>query len=174
MGHPECRERMFPSVQTGTSSQPAISLSERTCGLKGRLTMTPLIAFSSFPQFPQTRFPLLLHYPQSIHKHFPKGLLSPIHTSLALALRYSSEEQTSGSLYFLPPLSTVHLSTGKCCDLSTVPQQEAQARKHKLTFLSLFRGKKQQLERGSVQGLHITQPNLRQIRKLILFCQKPF
>lgn len=56
--------------------------------------MTSLIAFSSFPRFSQTHFPLLLHYPHSVQKHFPKGLLSPIYTSLALALRYSSEEQT--------------------------------------------------------------------------------
>lgn len=86
----------------------AVSLSERTCDIKERLlmTMTPLHTFNSFPRFPQTHFALLVHYPQSIQQHLPQGLLLPISTPVALAPRFSLEEQTSGSLCFLPPSSS--------------------------------------------------------------------
>lgn len=168
MGHPEWREWMFPSVQTGTSSQPAISLSERTCDLKGKLTMTSLIAYSSLPRFSQTHFPLLLHYPQSVQKHFPKGLPSPIYTSLALAPRYSSKEWTRQLVFSASSLDSpsVHWGMLQCphCALAGSAGEKTQ------TNLSLPIPGKQQLERGSVQGLHISQPNLRQLRKLTSFC----
>lgn len=98
----------------------------------------------------ETHFPLPLHYPQSIHKHFPQRAPPHPFTLLALALRYSSEEQTSGSLYFLPPLHSPSVHWEMSCDLS-IPALAGSAGEKTQANLSLpIPGKQQQLERGSV------------------------
>lgn len=135
---------------------PAVSLSERTCDIKERLpmTMTPLHTFSSFPRFPQTHFALLVHYLQSIQQHLPQGLLLPISTPVVLAPRFSLEEQTSGSLCFLPPFSSspaVHWEVLTfLSDLAGCTREETQANVLLVWWWP-------QLERIGVQRFQISQ-----------------